>query len=61
MSSPGEGGRSGGSLAENIVCSALRYRAQAAFVDNLLREIGMSPKDITNIGNLLKEDEDDKK
>ncbi len=59
--SPGEGGRSGGSLADNIVSSALRYRAQAPFVDNLLREIGMSPKDITNIGNLLKEDEDDKK
>ncbi len=55
------GGRSGGSLADNIVSSALRYRAQAPFVDNLLKEIGMSPRDITNIGNLLKEDEGDQK
>ena len=45
------GGR--GSLADQVVSSALRYRAQAPFVDNLLREIGMSPNEITRLGNLL--------
>ena len=58
--SSGEGGgRSGGSLADNIVSSALRYRAQAPFVDNLLKEIGMSPRDITSIGKLLRENDAD--
>lgn len=56
---PGDGGaRRGGSLADNIVSSALRYRAQAPFVDNLLREIGMTPNEITNLGNLLREERD---
>lgn len=49
------GGR-GGSLADQIVSSALRYRAQAPFVDNLLREIGMSPNEITRLGNLLRDE-----
>ena len=44
------------SLADQIVSSALRYRAQAPFVDNLLREIGMSPNEITRLGNLLRDD-----
>ena len=43
-----------GSLADQIVSSALRYRAQAPFVDNLLREIGMSPNEITRLGGLLR-------
>ena len=57
---PGEGAgpRGGGSLADNIVSLALRYRAQAPFVDKLLKEIGMTPTDITNISNLLNEDGD---
>jgi uncharacterized membrane protein YqiK len=46
-----EGSRSG-SLADNVVSSALRYRAQAPFVDNLLSEIGMSPNSMTNLGGL---------
>jgi uncharacterized membrane protein YqiK len=33
-------------LAESVVNSALRYRAQAPFVDNLLNEIGMSTNSI---------------
>ena len=49
------GGR-GGSLADQIVSSALRYRAQAPFVDTLLREIGMSPNEITRLGNLLRDE-----
>ena len=46
-------GSNGGNLSENIVNAALRYRAQAPFVDNLLDEIGMSPKEISNIKNIL--------
>jgi uncharacterized membrane protein YqiK len=46
-------GGSGGSLADNVVNSALRYRAQMPFVDNLLHEIGMSPGEISNISNIL--------
>jgi uncharacterized membrane protein YqiK len=41
-----------GSLADNVVNSALRYRAQAPFVDSLLGEIGMSPSAITSLGQL---------
>lgn len=55
----GEGGPAGGpeaprsgSLADNVVSSALRYRAQAPFVDNLLSEIGMAPGAMTNLGGL---------
>ena len=43
----------GASLADNVVNSALRYRAQMPFVDNLLNEIGMSPGEISNISNIL--------
>ena len=43
----------GGNLADNVVNSALRYRAQMPFVDNLLQEIGMSPGEISNISNIL--------
>lgn len=40
-------------LADNVVNSALRYRAQMPFVDSLLHEIGMSPGEISNISNIL--------
>ncbi len=43
----------GTNLAENVVNSALRYRAQMPFVDNLLEEIGMSPSEIGNLRNIL--------
>lgn len=49
---PNESGPRTGSLADNVVNSALRYRAQAPFVDNLLQEIGMSPNAISSLGNL---------
>jgi uncharacterized membrane protein YqiK len=42
----------GGSLADNAVASALRYRAQVPFVDGLLREIGLSSNAITQTGGL---------
>mgnify|MGYP003673970456 FL=1 len=59
--SSGGGGRNGGTLADNIVSSALRYRAQAPFVDNLLQEIGMSPNEISNLSGLLKDQPEAKK
>lgn len=37
-------------LSESVVNSALRYRAQAPFVDTLLSEIGMSPLSINVAG-----------
>lgn len=43
----------GSSLADDVVNSALRYRAQMPFVDNLLNEIGMAPGEISNIRNIL--------
>lgn len=49
---PVAGGR-GANLADDVVNSALRYRAQMPFVDNLLNEIGMSPGEISNIRNIL--------
>ena len=57
LSSPGASGggeategapssRRDGNLAEEVVSSALRYRAQAPFVDTLLGEIGLSAAEI---------------
>ena len=39
-------GESGGGFADNVVNSALRFRAQAPIVDQLLREIGLDAGDI---------------
>lgn len=55
LDGPGATPGGGGSLADNIVSSALRYRAQVPFVDTLLEEIGMSPGEITKLGGLLNE------
>ena len=54
----GGGGRlggpeGGGSLADSVVNSALRYRAQAPLIDNLLREIGLTGDDIGKVSNVL--------
>tara|TARA_B100001173_G_scaffold140368_1_gene121838 strand:- start:3263 stop:4324 length:1062 start_codon:yes stop_codon:yes gene_type:complete len=40
-------------LADNVVSSALRYRAHQPFLDSLLHEIGMNPGEISNIRNIL--------
>ena len=45
--------KSGGNLADNVVSSALRYRAHQPFLDSLLKEIGMNPGEISNIRNIL--------
>lgn len=42
-----------GSLADEVVSSALRYRSHAPFVDGLLQEIGMSTAEITKVGKLI--------
>ena len=56
----GGSGRSG-NLADNVVSSALRYRAHQPFVDSLLKEIGMNPGEISNIRNILGDYENPKK
>ena len=42
-------GDGGGGFADNIVNSALRFRAQAPIVDQLLREIGLEAGDINRL------------
>ena len=48
----GEGGN--GSLADQVVNSALRYRAQAPILDSLLSEIGLKAGDINGMTEALK-------
>ena len=43
------GDGSGGGFADSIVNSALRFRAQAPIVDQLLREIGLDAGDINRL------------
>ncbi len=45
---PGEGG-GGGGFADGVVNSALRYRAQAPLVDQLLKEIGLNAGDVSQL------------
>ena len=44
-----DGDGSGGSFADSVVNSALRFRAQAPIVDQLLREIGLESGDIQRL------------
>jgi uncharacterized membrane protein YqiK len=50
----GLGGGDGrpGNLAESVVNAAMRYRSQIPFVDNLLKEVGMTPSNLSDLGNL---------
>jgi uncharacterized membrane protein YqiK len=48
------GGPKGRSLADSAVNAALRYRAQAPFVDDLLHQIGIQGGAVGSLGNLLK-------
>ncbi len=43
-----------GNLADNVVNSALRYRAQAPLLDSLLKEIGIAGGDINGLTEVLK-------
>jgi uncharacterized membrane protein YqiK len=47
--SGGDGSSSGGGFADGVVNSALRFRAQAPLVDQLLREIGLEGGDIQRL------------
>ncbi len=60
VTTAGGSGRSG-NLADNVVSSALRYRAHQPFLDSLLKEIGMAPGEISNIRNILGDYENPKK
>ena len=40
-------------LADQVVDSALRYRAQAPVIDSLLKDIGLSSADTKGISDLL--------
>jgi uncharacterized membrane protein YqiK len=50
---PGGGREGSGNFSDNLVNSALRYRAQAPLVDSLLREIGLSGGEIGRLTNVL--------
>ncbi|CAN5201993.1 hypothetical protein BH10PSE7_BH10PSE7_13840 [soil metagenome] len=39
-------------LAESVVNAAMRYRAHIPFVDNLLKEVGMAPGNLSDLSNL---------
>lgn len=46
-------GASHGSLADQAVDAALRYRAQAPLVDALMRELGLSGADLSDLGKMI--------
>jgi uncharacterized membrane protein YqiK len=50
----GGGGGDGkpGNLAESVVNAAMRYRSQIPFVDNLLKEVGMTPNNLSDLTDL---------
>lgn len=45
-----------GNLADQVVNSALRYRAQAPLVDSMLKEVGLDSTDINGLTDALKGD-----
>ena len=49
------GNGAGANIADSVVNSALRFRAQAPLVDQLLREIGVQGGDIGSAANALLE------
>ncbi len=52
-SGSGGGDTGGGSLADQVVSSALRYRSQAPLVDSLMRELGLQPGDVNGFTKAL--------
>jgi uncharacterized membrane protein YqiK len=52
---PGANGNGNANIADSVVNSALRFRAQAPLVDQLLREIGVHGGDIGHAANALLE------
>jgi uncharacterized membrane protein YqiK len=53
--SEGYDGNGGGGFADSVVNSALRFRAQAPLVDQLLREIGVEGGDVGKLARGLLE------
>ncbi len=53
-------GNGNANLADQVVNSALRYRAQAPLVDSLLKEVGLSSDDLNGLIDPLHEDGDEK-
>jgi uncharacterized membrane protein YqiK len=49
----GRGDSGNGGIADNVVNSALRYRAQAPLIDAMLREIGLQGGDIDQLASSL--------
>jgi uncharacterized membrane protein YqiK len=49
----GAANEAGGNLADQVVNSALRYRAQGPLVDSLLKEIGLEAGDINGLTKVL--------
>lgn len=50
----GAGTTTGGNLSDQVVNSALRYRAQAPLVDQLLAEVGLSGADLNGLTGVLR-------
>ena len=55
QSTPGTNGGGGAGISDSVVNSALRFRAQAPLIDQLLREIGVHGGDIGHAANALLE------
>ena len=53
----GSEGNGNGNMAEQLVSSALRYRAQSPLIDSLLQEIGMNGGDLNGLTQALKPQE----
>jgi uncharacterized membrane protein YqiK len=51
----GAGGGGGGNFSDNVVNSALRFRAQAPLVDQLLKEIGVDSGDVGKVARSMLE------
>jgi uncharacterized membrane protein YqiK len=51
----GGGSKDGGNLADQVVSSALRYRAQAPLLDQLMSEVGLSGGDINGLTGVLRQ------
>ena len=48
----GSGDSRPGNLAESVVNAAMRYRSQIPFVDNLLKEVGITPSNLSDLSDL---------
>jgi len=46
-------GKGGGSLADQVVASALQYRSQAPLIDSLMKEVGLTGNDLAGLTSAL--------